>query len=286
MSDSIDSLLARMSRRISRLRLSRLVDPTYWKERTEIYRLRRMDRGTPGFTGLLGRPTRLVDAASFLSAYHAIFEKEIYALEPDNDSPLIIDGGANIGLATLYWKRKIPDARILAFEPDPEIYAVLEWNCRAHGYPDVELLNHGLWSEDTTLLFRPEAGDAGTLVDQTSEVEPEPEISQDSVPVPVSVVRLPPYLDGPVDLLKLDVEGAEVEVLLDCRDSLASVSRVFVEYHSFVDREQRLDELLHVLRHAGFRVHVQPELVAKRPFVQRPESYGMDQRLNIFAYRS
>jgi hypothetical protein len=58
-----------------------------------------------------------------------------------------------------------------------------------------------------------------------------------------------------------------------------------VEYHSYIGQEQRIDDILRVLRQANFRIHIQPELVADQPFLERKESYGMDQRLNIFAYR-
>jgi hypothetical protein len=83
----------------------------------------------------------------------------------------------------------------------------------------------------------------------------------------------------------LDIEGAEVEVLLDAAGHLGTVENLFVEYHSYTGEEQRVDEILRVLRQSGFRVHIRPELVADQPFVQRLENNGMDHRLNIFAYR-
>lgn len=104
--------------------------------------------------------------------------------------------------------------------------------------------------------------------------------------VAVPVIRLAHLLDHPIDLLKLDIEEAETRVLLDCKESLDFVEHLFVEYHSHIKQEQRIDELLGVLRDSGFRVHIQPELVAERPFVQRLKNYGMDHCLNIFAYRS
>jgi FkbM family methyltransferase len=219
-----------------------------------------------------------VDAASFLSAYRAIFETEIYAFEPDHNVPKIIDGGANIGLATLYWKRNFPSAQITAFEPDPEIFDVLKKNLKERGYDNVELIQKGLWSETTTLQFEPDGADGGQVKDEA------PEEGGDVQKIPVT--RLKPYLNDRIDLLKLDIEGAETEVLNDAAEHLRSVQHLFVEYHSYVGEEQRVDEILHVLRRAGFRIHVQPELVADRPFLQRMESYGMDHRLNIFAFRN
>jgi len=245
-------------------------------------RLRSQPRYTPCTTTLLDHPTRMVDAASFLSAYRAIFEDEIYAFEPSTEAPVIIDGGANIGLATLYWKKKWPAADITAFEPDPQVFEVFEWNCQRHGYPDVTRIRKGVWSEDTALQFCPDGADAGHVVNHSTTTSgSREEGDKGSVPV----VRLARFLDQPIDLLKLDIEGAETEVLLDCEGALGTVDRLFVEYHSYVGQEQRLNELLHVLQEADFRIHIQPEFVAEKPFVQRLENHGMDHRLNIFGYR-
>lgn len=256
-----------------------ITDP---RTQSELHRLRSEERYVPGQTTLLHHPVQYVDAASFLSAYRAIFEEEIYTFVPESDSPTIIDGGANVGLATLYWKKKWPDADITAFEPAPQVFRALEWNCDQHGYTDVDLIRRGLWSEDTTLQFNPDGADSGHLENSDCTITEDAQGEMVSVPV----VRLARFLDQPVDLLKLDIEGAETEVLVDCEEALHTVEHLFVEYHSYVDQEQRLDEVLSVLKDSGFRIHIQPELVAEKPFVQRLESHGMDHRLNIFAYRN
>jgi len=261
---------------------SLLGDPGRLIRELKMRRLQHRTRYTPCETTLLDRPTRMVDAASFLSAYRAIFEDAIYTFEPANEPPTIIDGGANVGLATLYWKQKWPDADITAFEPDPQVFEVLEWNCEQHGHTDVDLIQRGLWSEDTTLQFQPDGADAGHLKEDPLTMDREKALG-DTVSVPV--VRLRPYLDQSIDLLKLDIEGAETEVLLDCEGALDTVEHLFVEYHSYIGQEQRIDEVLRVLREAGFRIHVQPELTSEQPFVKLQQDNSMDNRLNIFGYR-
>ena len=251
-------------------------DPAYRHRRSEFQRLREEKRYVPGCTPLLGPPLQYVDAASFLSAHRAIFEDEIYAFQPQSNPPRIIDGGANIELATLYWKRQFPRAEVVAFEPDPQVFEVLRWNVDVHQCDGVTLIQKGLWSKEAELEFQPDGADGGH-VDEVSSYR------GDTVRVPVT--RLVPYLDEPVDLLKLDIEGAEVEVMRDAAGNLQDVQHLFVEYHSYVGEEQQVDEILGVLRDSGFRIHIQPELVAGQPFIERLESYGMDHRLNIFAYR-
>jgi len=214
------------------------------------------------------------DAASFLFTYKEIFKREIYRFECHQDNPYILDGGANIGMATLYWKSLFPKAEIVAFEPDREIFEFLEHNIMASGHQDVKLLNKGLWDESTSLSFESEGSDAGRIKAGAEENS-------------IEVTTLRPFLTGrKVDFLKLDIEGAETVVLRDCASLLGNVENIFVEYHSFPDQEQTLDEVIGLLRESGFRLFVNSMAAkAKSPLVQRPNLDGMDMQLNLFGYR-
>src|SRR6185503_7880451 len=128
----------------------------------------------------------------------------------------------------LYFKRLYPLAEIVAFEPDPYIFGLLEQNLRSHGHDDVRLERRALWSSETRLSFHG-AGAAGGRVGR-----------EEAGGTAVQAVRLPPYLDRHVDLLKLDIEGAETEVLGDCRQALDKVERLYLEYHSTVGQPQTL----------------------------------------------
>jgi FkbM family methyltransferase len=219
-----------------------------------------------------------VDGASFLSAYQQIFERELYSFSTSRENPKIVDCGANIGLCILYWKQLYPTAQITAFEPDAKVFETLVWNCKHWELTNVELINKAVWSSETELPFWSEGADAGRLLED-SELN-------DKSSITVVTANLRDYLQGAVDFLKLDIEGAETEVLLHCADCLHRISHLFVEYHSFVGKEQGIDAILRVLRHADFRIHIQPELVSQKPFMEQLNNEGMDQRLNIFAYRS
>src|SRR5947209_17952551 len=92
--------------------------------------------------------------------------------------------------------------------------------------------------------------------------------------------------DRPVDFLKLDIEGAETEVLADCADLLGKVENLFVEYHSFSDEPQSIHTLLSVLRGAGFRVHVHVSSGSRQPFIFRNSDLAMANRLRVYAFRA
>ena len=88
-----------------------------------------------------------------------------------------------------------------------------------------------------------------------------------------------------VDLLKIDIEGAETTVIEDCRDVLDRVKHLFIEYHSFNDQPQTLNRIMQVLHTSGFRYYLENESIRKMPFVDQRGKTNMDMQLNIFAYR-
>jgi FkbM family methyltransferase len=244
----------------------------------EIARLESIPRYQPATTSLLGETLRFVDSASFLSAYRQIFEQDLYSFRAQGSNPLIIDCGANIGLAVIYWKRQYPASRIVAFEPDPNVFEALAWNCKQLTLDDVELHNKAVWNQVGELSFCPDGADAGHLAHQN--------LKPAESAIQVDTIRLRDYLNEEIDLLKLDIEGAEIEVLRDCEDLLHNVNHLFVEYHSFVGQEQHLDEIFSILKKSKFRIHIKSELVAANPFTDNFSYAGMDNSLNVFAYRS
>jgi len=166
-------------------------------EREELARLAALPRYTRTATRLLGSTITLPDSASFVWTYRDIFQRELYAFRTRSERPYIIDGGANIGLSVLYFKRLYPLAEIVAFEPDPYIFGLLQGNLRSHGHDDVRLEQCALWSSATSLLFHSDGADGGRVA------------REDAAGTAVQAVRLREYLDRHVDLLKLDIEGAE-----------------------------------------------------------------------------
>src|SRR5205807_10175494 len=127
----------------------------------------------------------------------------------------------------------------------------------------------------TTLSFVPEGGASGHIA-----------CSSDSGrSLRVTAVRLKTRLQDEIDLLKMDIEGAEYEVLDDCREELKNVKNLFVEYHSRADLPQRLSSLLQILSDAGFRYHIREAFTSSHPFLRRARLGGMDLQLNIFCFR-
>jgi hypothetical protein len=89
-----------------------------------------------------------------------------------------------------------------------------------------------------------------------------------------------------VDFIKVDIEGAEVEVIKDCRDLLSKSYAAFVEFHSISGRPQGLGELIDSFERHSFRVHVHAVHPLTRPFISGPPYSGMDLCLNLFFWKN
>jgi FkbM family methyltransferase len=243
------------------------------KEERRIGKLPRFQIGT---TKIMGKPLKFCDNASFLFIYNEVFKKEVYKFSSTSQVPYIIDAGANVGLSVIYFKQIFPDAEIVAIEPDIFIFDILKYNIDLFEYSNIKLVKRALWNVNTVLKFHSEGADGGrisTLLDTKKVIN-------------VQTDRLYKYLDKKVDFLKMDIEGAEYKVLEDSKEYLKNVQNIFVEYHSFIEKDQELPELLDLLRNAGFRLSINtPGLVSGNPLIEVNSYLGMDMQLNIYGYR-
>lgn len=212
------------------------------------------------------------DVASFLSAWREIFLEEIYRFHPANSRPVVLDFGANIGVSVFYFKKNFPDAEIYAYEADPGIYAYLKKNLEKNGISGVTLRNQAVWSCDDTVHFVPDGADGGHIGSGES---------MGNIPVEAVDVRKIVRTFPHIDFLKIDIEGAECEVLPALFDDLDRVENLFVEYHGTT--ESRLGVLLSVLEDAGFQIWIHSEECPARPFYDPPLLSDFQLQLNIFA---
>jgi FkbM family methyltransferase len=216
----------------------------------------------------------IVDPASFVQQYKEIFVDEIYEFSSSNKMPVIYDCGANIGMSILYFKQLYPKSRVVAFEADERICNKCYDNVSSNRLFDVELINKAVWKDNASIKFSMHGADGGSVkgVESVSTVQG---------------VRLRDYLkrEDCIDLLKIDIEGAETEVLNDCSDSLSNVVNIFIEYHSWRNDPQDLSEILKILENNGFRYHIDSIVDNKKPFLKRDIVGTMDLQVNIHGYR-
>jgi FkbM family methyltransferase len=236
--------------------------------------LLQVPRYKKGLTKLAGAKTLFVDSLSFLFMYREIFDNNVYQFVPSRLNPVIIDCGANIGLSLIYFKRIFPQAKIVAFEPDKDIFNVLQYNItESHQLSDIHLVNAALWVHENGINFKSEGADAGRIIENENNYI-------------VPTCKLSNYLEEEVDFLKIDIEGAEYEVLKECGDKLRNVEQMFIEYHSFENKPQQLSQILDLLTRQNFRYYLtMPGLKSANPLIKLNKYAGMDMQVNIYAKR-
>lgn len=160
----------------------------------------------------------------------------------ERDRPTIVDVGANIGAFSLRVFRTCPSAVIHAVEPSPETYRLLEQNRRANPGLAWHLYRAAIGPADGTVAFRinPQESLLGAI-----------SADGDARVLSVSLTTfLSDHVKGPVDLLKMDIEGGEEAALCGHEQALASVKTLLIEIHpDCCDAQRVLDSLKQSFAH-------------------------------------
>lgn len=243
----------------------------------ESERINRYPTMQNGSTTIFKTPFLFSDKSGFLHSLQEIFAEETYKFFSEKEDPLIIDCGANIGLSILYFKKLFPKSTILAFEPDEKIFQLLEKNiAQINKENKITAYKKAVWTSDTDLSFFSEGSLAGSSVTDCRK--------KNNV-VTVKAVDLKKYLSETVDFLKIDIEGAENEVIFDIAPLLPNIKNLFLEYHGISDKSQNLGEILNILKHYGFQYYIRVAAETMHfPFCEVMTS-SFNQQLNIFCYR-
>ena len=198
-------------------------------------------RRQPGILMVDGKELRYGDLHSFYHQSRQIFGERLYDFESKNRAPVILDCGAHIGLASLYFKERYPEAHIRAFEADAALADFCKNNLIAFGAKDVVIEDAAVWTHDRGVNFESSHDDSGHITNAHNGTL-------------VRSVQLRSVLDeGPFVILKLDVEGAEFDILKDCGKSLRNVQNLIVEVHAMKDNQSKIGELLENLENQDFR---------------------------------
>ena len=179
------------------------------------------------------------DLLSFYMAFKDIFANRIYHLVTDNKKPKVIDGGGHIGLFSVYVKVNFPQAKVITFEPEKKSLDFLRKNLESNGISDVEIVEAGLYNKDGEISFGSDDSDGSSIFAEANQK--------------INVVKLSPYLNEEIDFLKLNIEGAELDVLLEIENKLHNVKEIVIEYHGFQEIGQKLHQILNILDRNGFR---------------------------------
>ena len=155
---------------------------------------------------------------------------------------LIVDGGAHVGYASVYFANRFPSALILAVEPSLKNIEIFRMNTRE--YTNVRLVHGAIWDRSEALvIIDPSAFETGYQVNPAGA-----EITESFPGLTISeILRIAG--EARIDLLKLDIEGAEERIFLGGETGwLDSVQAVLVEIH----REEAVEPIVRTMMDNGF----------------------------------
>jgi FkbM family methyltransferase len=154
----------------------------------------------------------------------------------------VLDAGAFVGLYSL--KASTYAKKVVALEPSPQNYRYLASNLRLNASQNVEAHEVAL-SSTTGIAPFSEAGTVSALDKDGHRL--------------VRTTTLDDVVDslGRVDLLKMDIEGAEYEVLAASKTALGNITKITAEVHVQSDAHRLgLKVLVSTLRESGFEVQI------------------------------
>lgn len=202
----------------------------------------------------------------FLSNYKDIFVLKSYFFKTKNKNPFIIDCGSHIGISVLYFKYLYPKAQVLAFEANPTIFTLLQKNIKQNKVKGVRLVHAAVGNMNGVVKFytanKNVKHSLGDSMVKNFWYNPK---NYDTVKVPSK--KLSQYITRRVDLLNLDIEGAEGAVLKEIEHTLPYVHEIIMEYHGN-DTHQRnnLKDILTILKRNGFIFSIREPATLLRPF--------------------
>lgn len=187
---------------------------------------------------------------SDLATFKEVVVERIYECVADElpNCRSIVDLGANIGLASCYFLTQFPDAHVLAVEPDHENFELLQKNVsHQRNATRCSAIHRAVWSCEKELNVERWRGD-----DRFSSVRVTGEGIGDEVVQGSSLKQIIAESSFPrIDLLKVDIEGAEVELLANAEDWLPLVDAIAIEFHNETRAQSGFDRKM---QDSGFHI--------------------------------
>lgn len=182
-----------------------------------------------------------------------IFSENCYYLELDKEDPVIVDAGAHIGMASLYFKMLFPKARVIAIEPIPDNFRILEKNIRENQLENVELFQAALAPKPGILSIQKPTGE-GAWKSGAGIIPRGWKGIQAGVGISVAAMGVKDLLTEQLDLVKMDIEGMEYEVIHNAGPALRNSKHWIIEVHP--RKDHRLAEIEKILLQNGFKIEV------------------------------
>lgn len=192
-----------------------------------------------------------------------IFYRNEYMFDITKVDPIIFDCGANIGIATIFFKWLYPESKVYAFEPTPRAFELLKKNVEQNKLPQVRLFNAAVTGANGKMDFFTDTRSPWSVASSA--------ISErtDGVRIVVEGISISSFIKkekiDSIDMLKMDIEGSEKGVVDDLNKNgvLAITDRLIVEYHHKISERypSELGAFLKIFEDAGFEYQINTKCV-------------------------
>lgn len=158
----------------------------------------------------------------------------------------IIDIGAGIGDFTLMVAKKFPQAKIFAFEPNPEQFFLLKENIKLNNVKNVKNYKIAVGTKKFYLL------NLFSFNIHSSTVK----TNESKKTIKVKGMRLDKFINGKVDLIKIDCEGAEIDILKSISNNkMGLIEKIVIEYHNnIIQNEDK--KILKILNNWPYEISI------------------------------
>lgn len=155
--------------------------------------------------------------------FNQVFLDKEYDIDMPYQPKFIIDAGANIGLTSIFLAHKFPLSKIISIEPETQNFDLLQRNTAT--LSNVYSLKKALWITDGKIaLSKSSSNDSHQIKEMEENSELVNSITLKTI--------LNEYNPGTIDILKMDVEGAEKEIFsVDTENWLPRVAVLIIELH-------------------------------------------------------
>ena len=182
-----------------------------------------------------------------------VIHDDLYKLKDLKKGAVVVDVGANIGTVSVLCDKRAGADKVISFEPCSNNYSLLEKNVKDNNCKNVSMIKKAVSSKPgEAKLFLHGAATHSLYGGSTGKYEVVPLVTLDDMLKDETVI----------DFLKIDVEGAEMEVLKGAQKSLEKVKLLVMESH--LDLAPEAAKLKEILEGKGFTVETDKEMVMAR----------------------
>ena len=205
---------------------------------------------------------RKCSAYSSVDIYTEIFKEHKHFLISEfsgENANLVVDLGANEGYYTLKLKQNNAKCKVIAIEPNPLAFEILKKNLESNKLRDVILVNKAICSKSGKMSFEMVAN-VSAIGAKNLRIMRRPWLKKEMIEkIKVDCITLSELFENykieKVDILKLDVEGMELEILKSGKNLLNKICKIVVEWHS----KEIKDRIKKFLKEKGFKLIFEEE---------------------------